>query len=904
MQNLTERSNDNQASSSKHTVITASDPDQGQVTIEAPSNLLTTISVEELKIAKELLQNLTIQFNPRSSHEPKTWRAEEELKHQLDLETDEIKLTPISDYSRRLNAFTNRNGRNLKVRCDKEAAAIDMRIFWNQRLIAETELVIPSEKFERHCLKFEEELSFKQKIDLDVFDKNLEVRLKVEWVDTSSMDDFQDEIKKFNFSDYKEKKERLIREKEEQELIEREEKQRLALEVRRASDIEKVAKNSSSKKRGRKGPKKSFRSNRSRQEHHQGSRRLTKKSTAEKLISSGPLRGGIPIKEPAAPKQVRRSPVKKDKLSKPRPPLGVKMNRHSQEKKEVFENLTQIRERQVDEILDTAVSKHVESSTLQATNNQKKGREGLSGLSIEEGMDTNHRLRRFSRMKDKEYSDPSIISPVNVAPEDFKKSNPKFLQSLTMEEIENSLNPELLKLRYAKMEEDPSIYTENTSPYRAAPKSTLSRKSHHTSHLRTRNRSRKTLYGGSIQDAEKPVSLRKQVEDYKQQVKLLKAIVYTLDQKLKGENVFEEALEELRTSLQQGGQAREEIRRTMLETTQELKAEQAKLKNVNTRLQQESVGIAKERDNYKAQNDALRQELNKLKSRNSLLEHQVSELNLQIGAGLLHKEELRKARLDLVGLERRSVEKIGALSSQVEDLAVNLKRSNEEKTGLHSEINSLREQLLTLKKQLNEEQSKSRSLKLEMDKLNCQMNTEKVKLDLLSSIRQQKSQVVDSIQKLETSNTLFLDKVGQLEVHLVDQSQKQLKKMLTQDEKLELQNGQIGILKRDFEAVKLNSLSLEKQNSELKEHTIRLEQLLCVKEDVYSELNEVTLLLRRAEKEAGELRATILENQKIIEFDAEKMFELEKTGVWLKGVIKEKDEVKFHQWYRLSHKKF
>lgn len=84
--------------------------------------------------------------------------------------------------------------------------------------------------------------------------------------------------------------------------------------------------------------------------------------------------------------------------------------------------------------------------------------------------------------------------------------------------------------------------------------------------------------------------------------------------------------------------------------------------------------------------------------------------------------------------------------------------------------------------------------------------------------------------------------------------------------------------------------SLKKDNVELKNHIISLEQLLCVKEDVYSQLNSGLERLGNSQEDCDRLRGRLEAGEKVNESQEEKVFELEKCLIYLKNVIQDKDE--------------
>jgi chromosome segregation ATPase len=247
--------------------------------------------------------------------------------------------------------------------------------------------------------------------------------------------------------------------------------------------------------------------------------------------------------------------------------------------------------------------------------------------------------------------------------------------------------------------------------------------------------------------------------------------------------------------------------------------------------------------------------------------------------------------MELVEIKSNSSQNMEKLGGQVESLEKLLTRFGEDKKVLSNEVNLLNQRISTLSQQLTEANEKNLKLKQDLDMANAQLMIRKTSDDVYESIRQEKKQAEAAISKLAEDNQLYLSKMSQLEVHLIAQSQKELKTALTQNEKLQLQGGQISNLKRDYENLKRKCLNLEKNNIELKEHTITMEQLLCVKEDVYAQLNETQHLLQNSRETINKLEEASKKTQSIIEYDADKIFELEKIIVYLKNSLKDKDSV-------------
>lgn len=100
----------------------------------------------------------------------------------------------------------------------------------------------------------------------------------------------------------------------------------------------------------------------------------------------------------------------------------------------------------------------------------------------------------------------------------------------------------------------------------------------------------------------------------------------------------------------------------------------------------------------------------------------------------------------------------------------------------------------------------------------------------------------------------------------------------------------IRALENDLTTFKNDCHGLKKENIELRNHIITLEQLLCVKEDVYSQLKDSNERLAARTNDCDSLRSQLKGSSKAIEFNSDKIYELEKCLIYLKNVVGEKED--------------
>jgi predicted RNase H-like nuclease (RuvC/YqgF family) len=94
-------------------------------------------------------------------------------------------------------------------------------------------------------------------------------------------------------------------------------------------------------------------------------------------------------------------------------------------------------------------------------------------------------------------------------------------------------------------------------------------------------------------------------------------------------------------------------------------------------------------------------------------------------------------------------------------------------------------------------------------------------------------------------------------------------------------NKRIRSLEEDLNNFKNDNHGLKKENIELRNHIITLEQLLCVKEDVYAQLQDSNNRLAARTNDCDNLRSQLDGASKVSESQNDKIYELEKCLIWL-----------------------
>lgn len=385
---------------------------------------------------------------------------------------------------------------------------------------------------------------------------------------------------------------------------------------------------------------------------------------------------------------------------------------------------------------------------------------------------------------------------------------------------------------------------------------------------------------------------RRYVNEYKSQIEYLRGIIYSMDLQITGENILKDQNKLLEEAISKSEAAREQLRKTMLESTQEMKSQVAKFKGIIEEMKVSENETKLENQNLREENRVLKGKISTLERRNSILEHDFNELKVNNNANMIYEELLRETKRELKQSQKANLSIVNNLSLDLENLNLKIIKITEEKNTISKELENYEQKNLVLSQQLLEQKSKARNLKSENDTLCAQMEVFKGRDALDNSLKTQKALNEKILTKIAKDNDTFLDKMSDLKAHIINQSQKDLKMNLTSVEKIELLSKKIDNLNKDIDTLRQDKQSLEKRNSELVEHTMTLEQLLCVKEDVFSQVSNSKDMVNQANNSVKKLEAEIEGNVKVLEYDAEKIFELEKMITYLQNITNEKNEVK------------
>lgn len=385
---------------------------------------------------------------------------------------------------------------------------------------------------------------------------------------------------------------------------------------------------------------------------------------------------------------------------------------------------------------------------------------------------------------------------------------------------------------------------------------------------------------------------RRYVNEYKNQLEYLRGIIYSLDLKLREQDTWRREVNNLRDENQNGNNAREELRKTLLETTQELKGEAQKLNKVILDLEGHNSNILGQLKAANNSVDDIETKLHSMEVKNAQLENENNELRAKLNSGEIYKAQLQQSRNDYLAAERRHADALNSLGNKIRNLEEALDRLGRDKKDLTKENNRLNHTIATLNQQLAEERGNNSDLKNELDMLKNKFSISQAGVELLQSLQEQRDGILNDLNKVRKANQRFQDQIEQLERDIIERSRdiEAMERKMKDD--LATANKRIRSLEGGLNVFKNDNHTLKKENIELRNHIITLEQLLCVKEDVYSQLQDSNNRLGARNNDCDELRTQIDGASKAIESNNDKIYELEKCLIYLKNVAGEKEDVR------------
>jgi hypothetical protein len=384
---------------------------------------------------------------------------------------------------------------------------------------------------------------------------------------------------------------------------------------------------------------------------------------------------------------------------------------------------------------------------------------------------------------------------------------------------------------------------------------------------------------------------RRYVNEYKNQLEYLRNIVYMLDLKAQQLDGSQREISSLREENDKSNQAREELRKTLLETTKDLKEESDKFNKLVIDMESQNKDILRDLRAANNKVDDLQTKLHSQEVRNAQLEAENAEVRTKLKAGEAYKGQLQRVTNDYANAEKRHADTLTQLGARLEDLDNSLAKSSSERNRLRDENNRLLNANSELKVQLTQEKANNNQLKDELESLNNKFKVTNGSIEILKGIQEQRDHIHKEVLKLKQTNDNLIAQIEGMERDIVGKTRDgELTDRSNRDELLKSQR-RVTDLETQLNDIRASFGRSRKDNIELRNHILTLEQLLCVKEDVYSQLESTQARLEGRQSDVDRMRSQNEANSRVVEDLNDKVMELEKLTIYLKNAVADKEDV-------------
>lgn len=377
--------------------------------------------------------------------------------------------------------------------------------------------------------------------------------------------------------------------------------------------------------------------------------------------------------------------------------------------------------------------------------------------------------------------------------------------------------------------------------------------------------------------------------DARAKIEYLKTIIYKLDSQLEVKDTMFNELLGLRDEVFKSNNAREELRKSLLENTKNLREETHKFNTVIFELESHNKDVLSSLKDSHNLIDTLQNEIHLVEVRRQALESENSEIKLKLKSSQIFKNQLDQSRLDYEQSEKRGIDALHSLSAKVSELQEDGEKLYNQKSTLTSKIKELENKVLTLQADSSSESNKNLTLKNENENLSRKLKQYQTSLDILKIVERQKECVIQDLDRSKSQENILYKEIEKLQKELKTNNK-------FRDDLEEKFYQEMAKMKEVYESsmMECNQMRQEKnltmkETIDLKNHIGSLEQLLCVKEDVYSQLQ---MTLERSESlriETDRLRARLEKSDTLTESQQEKILELETSVTQLKSIVSDKD---------------
>lgn len=384
---------------------------------------------------------------------------------------------------------------------------------------------------------------------------------------------------------------------------------------------------------------------------------------------------------------------------------------------------------------------------------------------------------------------------------------------------------------------------------------------------------------------------RRYVNEYKNQLEYLRNIVYVLDQKVVELDSYKREVHVLREDHDKCFGIREELRKTLLETSKDLKEESDRLNHLVLDLEKQNKDVLKDLKTSNNKVDDLQTRLHAQDVRIGQLEAENNELRTKVRTGEAYKSQLLRITNDHTVSEKKHADNFVHIGARLNELQTMLDDVTTDRNKLREEVNRVLNDNAEVKVQLTQEKTNNATLRDDLQTLHGKLKLNQGTIEVLKGIQDQRDAIIDEVAKLKHHNESLVSQLETIQGDIITRTKDgETGDRSLRDELLKAQR-KIAELEGHLNDVKGTANKSRKENVDFRHHIITLEQLLCVKEDVYAQLESTQHHLHDKLTDNDKLRSQLDANGKIIEGLNDKIIELEKLVIYLKNGVTDKEDV-------------
>ena len=383
---------------------------------------------------------------------------------------------------------------------------------------------------------------------------------------------------------------------------------------------------------------------------------------------------------------------------------------------------------------------------------------------------------------------------------------------------------------------------------------------------------------------------KRYLNDSKNQIDYLKMIIYNLDNQIQRQTTYEGETYLLREEVEKSNVSREELRKSLLETTHDLREESSKFNNIIHELETHNKDIlSSQKESHNLIGD-LQSQIHRQEIKYNALEGETSELRLKVKTVNVFKNQLDNYKVDLEIAHKKHSETISGLTSNMLELEKDtndLQSTNKDLLEKNRELNT---KIGSLEAEMTFEKGNYNILKGECNNLQKKVRLNKTANSLMEAVDEQTELMTREIEKVRLENENYHNQISYMENSVLQGSRMLEEANIKRNEEVTKLMGKLQKAEMSLNMLRQDNNALKKDNVELKSHIISLEQLICVKEDVYSQLQNGLDRLSDRQNDCDKMRGRLEASDRINLSQEDKIFEIEKCQIYLKNTIEQKDD--------------